>query len=555
MLKSLVLYNFIIIDKIEIDFSKDFSVLTGETGAGKSIILDALWLTVGGKASSDLVKENTDKATVIATYIINENIYNLLKEHEVELDSNELIIRKVINKNGTTKSFLNDIQVSNNLLKTIGTLLLDIHGQFDNSRLLNKSFHLDILDNFVSREAIKIVNESYKDYKQELEEYNKLRANINSVDSDKEYLIYVIDELERANVQENEEIDLVDKRIKYLQHEKVDNTIKEAKSYFINESNILLQTSHVLRQLEHIKDSLQSNDIYNNLLDKISKCYSELLDSEALLNDLDLSLFIGDLNISQIEDRLSLIRTLAKKHKVNSSDLPNIIKELNSKLESLQNIEQSLEEKLKILNNKKQYFIEKSTELSNLRKGAALYLSNKINKEIEDLNLKGAKFVIEINEFNTDESCYNIYGFNSVIFKIVNNLSQEAKELNKVASGGELARIMLAIKLALAEKITPLLIIFDEIDVGVGGEVAHNIGKKLSKLSKVTQVIAVTHSHQVAALANYHYKVSKSLEKEITSTIVLLNFNERVIELARMISANKITDDAKAIAINLLKQN
>lgn len=555
MLKSLFLYNFIIIDKIEVDFSNGFSVLTGETGAGKSIILDALILTIGGKASADLVKEKTDKATIIATYVINKSICDLLKEHEVELENNELIIRKVINKNGTTKSFLNDVPVSNNLLKTVGALLLDIHGQFDNSRLLNKSLHLEILDNFVSKEIIKEVSDLYKEYKQALENYNKLKNSINSLDADKEYLKYVIEELKNANVQENEELDLVEKRVKYLHYKKVNNAIKDAKLYFANENNILLQISQLLRQLEHIKDYLESNDTYNSLLEKLSKVYSEILDSEELLNDLDLSLHTGDLNISQIEERISLIRTLAKKHKVTSSDLPNKENELNSKLNSLQNTEENLEQSLKIVNNKKRSFINKATELSKLREEARLYLSHKVNKEIEDLNLKGAKFVIEVNNFNTDESYYNIYGFNSVAFKILNNLSQEAKELNKIASGGELARITLAIKIALAEKVTPLLIIFDEIDVGVGGEVAHNIGKKLAALAKVNQVIAVTHSHQVAALANYHYKVSKSLDNKITSTIVLLNFDERVIELARMISANKITEDAKSIAINLLNQN
>ncbi|MGV3278517.1 DNA repair protein RecN [Rickettsiales bacterium LUAb2] len=557
MLKSLVLSNFIIIKQLELDFNKGLTIFTGETGAGKSIILDAISIVLGSKANKEVIREGEDKASILAVFvnIKDQEIINLLSNNEIAI-AEELIIRRVINNNGSSKAFINDVQVSINFLKQVGDLLLEVHGQFDNQKLLNPVTHINLLDNFINKNLLEEVKNKYLNYKQAKDNYNSFTNNINKLKEEQNYLEFVFNELEEADIKTNEEADLINKRILLSQHDKISNNLLLSNKLLNEQGKILYNLNKVINTVENVRENFADNKNYIKLLDLLNQAFNDLTDCEAIINDFSNDLEYSELSIDEIEERLMLIRTLAKKHKVNSIELPSLLAELRIKVESLNNSFEQNNELVDNLKEARQQFIKAANDVNEARVTAAKELDRAINHELLELKLPNAKFFTEVINNTNNESLFNNLGNNKVVFKIKTNLEGDFKDLNKIASGGEMARFMLAIKVVLMAKNELSTIIFDEVDIGVGGEVAHSVGTRLQKLAEFMQVLVVTHSHQVAALGKNHYKVIKVLENNATLVKVAnLTFEERVNELARMISADKVTNDAKVIATNLLKHN
>lgn len=577
MLKDLVLSNFIIIDNIDINFNTGLSIITGETGAGKSIILDAIGIALGSKYSKDFIQDGKEKSQIIATFslqkeIVNsiyinnkdelddsnsENLSSFLTEKNIELEFDDeenlqLIIRRSINKNGGTKNYINDTPIGTTLLKQIGSILLEIHGQFDNQNLLNPKYHRGILDSFIE-DNIKInVEKKYLEYKNAYNKYKKHLSEIKELEKDKSYRDFILEELEEADIKEDEENQLLHKKTLFAKSEEINSNLDNA-CKLLNHDKILYDLNKVINSVEKLEDYFENNEDYTKLKDLLNDTFSNLTICEELLYDIKANSDDNNVDIDDIEERIILIRGLAKKHKVLSSELPALTLKLKKESYNLEKSDQITTNLHNELQQAKQDFVEEANKLSVIRENIAKELDNKVNQEIKALKLNNAQFKTKIVK-NID-SDYSSYGVDQVTFLIQTNVDSDFKDLNKIASGGEMARFMLALKVILAEKQHMPTIIFDEIDIGVGGEVAHSIGKRLLALSKYSQVIVITHSHQVAALGDHHYKVIKTVENNKTNvSVATLNNDNRVDELARMISSDKIIENAKSIAKELLNK-
>jgi DNA repair protein RecN (Recombination protein N) len=552
MLMQLIIKNIVLIKELKIDFNKGFIALTGETGAGKSILLDSLSLLLGDRANYSLIRNNEDQAEVIGVFDITKNtiVPNLLKENYIDFE-NEIIIKRIIGRDGKSKSLINDVPVSLNLLKQVGENLVDIHAQFDNHKLFNPNNHRAILDSFLNDKTLPKqvfdLYHIYKDYQTKYEEQKKL---LEDMEKEKEYLEYSLQELIDLKPKEKEESILLEQKIKLQKNQKLVYQIKEVDD-LIDDNNILPNINKILKQLTILQGFDQNNKVLSDTIELIENSYTSLSNGFEVFNDFKDDMDDDGSNLGNIEERIMDLRSIAKKHRILADDLYNFKDILQDKLNSLNN-SQDILGKLELA-SKQAYdsYIIKAKQLSEARKESALNLDLAIIDELKFLKLNSALF-----NTNIEETQASAWGIDKVCFKVKTNMGGNWGDLNKVASGGEMARLMLALKIVISESDTINTIIFDEIDIGVGGDVAGAIGNRLLYLSKRLQTIAITHSHQVASIANYHFKVSKFNSNGQTFTnLELLNKAQRVEEIARMLSGAQITPQARATAMDLLGFN
>lgn len=551
MLNLLSIRNVVLIDKLDLTFENNFGVFTGETGAGKSILLDSLSLILGARADSSLVRHGEEQLSVTAEFSnLPLNILTLLKEQGIEIDDESIIIRRVVTKEGKNKSFINDQSVSVNFLKTIGENLVEIHGQFSTHGLLNPSTHLSVLDSFGKlNNEVKKTKELYHLYHQSKKEVSTLQEQLRKTAEQKEYLEQSLDDLEKINPQKGEEEFLISKRNLLMNSEKILTCINTAYQILSNEQNgVINQLSQTSRQIEKasnydeksfdepIQLIYQAQDIVTELTDKIEQLSNQW----------------GNLDeLPSIDDRLFSLRALARKHQTDIESLPDLIEKIKSELNTIEQSDSlllQLEQKEKETLEK---YLVQANALSEKRKKIAKLLDERINKELPALKLEKALFKTDIINTNT----YNPIGIDDVVFTISTNTGTPFAPLNKIASGGELSRFMLALKVNLAKESSLPTIIFDEIDSGVGGATADAIGSRLKRLSKDCQVLSVTHSPQVASFADQHFLVSKKENNnKVTTNVLELNNAERLEEIARMLSGAKITKNAENMAKELLEK-
>lgn len=551
MLHSVNLSNFIITSDLAIDFSSGFTVFTGATGAGKSIILKALAIACGQeKAQTSHLKPGSERCVITATFTLDAKLAALLTDYGIAgSEEDTIILRRVITLSGA-KAFINDVPVGVTLLKNVGEQLLDIHQQFDTQKLLLPKNHLAILDTMINPQTVAAVEEAWSAFKKCQMRLTTLVEQTQNLEERQSYLNFVIAELEAAEVKEGEEEELLAQRKLVSEQEKLQNALSKVETALEGSSSRGMGTA--LRALLALEDVLEGNSIYTALGEKIQHTYAELLDIEELLQDLKhtvLGANIASLSINDLENRLITIRSLAKKHHVRPDELPQVLENLKGELNTLTFSHSELEQAKQCLSSLEQDYQVKAQVLSSERKEVAAKFAAQINKELNFLHLKNMHFMVNIQP----QVGVHPSGTDEVTFEVLNNLNPKPQSIAKAASGGELARIMLAVKAVMSSFSSPAAVLFDEIDTGVGGEVAHAIGLKLRDLSKFAQVIAVTHSHQVAALGEHHYLVDKSASgSSVTTKVKMLEASERVLEVARMISAQEVTEDAKAIAVSLL---
>ncbi len=551
MLRELHIKDFILIKNLSLNFNPGFSVFTGETGAGKSILLDGLALVLGQRANYSNIRKNEPFSEVSAVFDCKNNpqIIKILKDNFISLQDN-LIIRRIITSESKSRSFINDTPVSVSFLKIIGDLLIDIHGQFDNHKLLNSSFHCEILDNFLPETTyIEEVKTAYLEYKNFSDLYNKMLNESNSLNEEKEYIEFSLQELEELNLKEGEEKYLSDQKISLNNAKRIQTTLDKIEDNLVN-NNVLSSFNKLLKVLEASRDILENHNTLNEIILKIENAYSTVTDAVEYYNELSSHFYSDNLNVEQIDERLMNIRTIAHKHRVLPDDLLILKNNLADKLQTIKNSSSNLDDLKKQMLKAEKYFYDASYELSKIRKQTAQLLEDKVKKELQYLKLPNAEFLIDID---TNVKNMSVLGIDKIIFKVKTNIGSDFGFLNKVASGGEMARIMLAIKIVLAEVGIITTIILDEIDIGVGGDVADSIGCRLQYLAKNVQTMVITHSHQVASRGKYHFKVSKKNVGNFSETTVnLLSKEDRVSEIARMLSGAQITEETKKAAIALL---
>ena len=549
MLKSLSIRNVVLIDKLDLDLQSGFSVLSGETGAGKSILLDSVGLLLGHRAEVGMIRNGCDKLSVSGCFEViglAPELKKICQEYDLDFQR-EIIIKRSLSADGKSKIFFNDEPITLKLLKEIGACLVEIHGQFDNQGLLNPVTHRTVLDSYGGYGAeLQEMRESYQFYQEQKRTYQEVLTQYETAQKEEENLRHWVEELSKVKPQENELTDLEEKRRQMMNAEKIIENLSDAYKALNNPAASVRQS---LRQAQAAVARV--NALLNN---KFSELY-EVLDT-ALVNaeeaESEIEAATSEVSLSQndldmVEERLFTLKSLARKHQVTVEDLPNVWHEMEQKLSHLERGEADLIKLEKLMRQAWQDYKVKAEKVSAKRCAAAKILDEKIMTELPDLKMEKARFVTQLT--TKPEEQWNENGAEDVCFAVSTNASTPLGPLNKIASGGELARFMLAIKVNLAQNIAAETMIFDEVDTGIGGATAQAVGAKLAELGQHTQVLVVTHSPQVAAQSAHHYKVEKTTENNMTTThLRVLNADEKREEIARMLSGEQISDEARAAA-------
>ena len=581
MLKKLTINNIVIIDKAEISFSPGLSVLTGETGSGKSILLDALGLTIGLRSSQRLIGNNNSKAEVIAEFYIknNDNCQKILEENYLVNSDNadEIIIRRIVSDNSSSKVFVNDIPIGVNLLAKIGETLVEIHGQHDQHSLLNSKSHLTILDEFSDNsELLTKVKHSYQELKEIDEKIEQINRQKEQANREQDYLSHIIEELENANVEENEEQKLVEAKDQFNQQEKIINFLNDLKNNLAESLNFQISTQKILLRNHNLIENYlkDQRDFFEKFTDDFDKQINFTDSSLSTINSLLKLINNQDYNREEIEERLFLIRNLARKFNVKSDDLSAFINDAKSKLLLITNSKQIFQDLEQQRKNALNHYQKIAKELSKKRQENSKILAKKVEDELAFLKMNDTKFRIDfinnsqgniannITDNISDDlsnSSYSINGFDRIKFVASTN-NNNFDDITKIASGGELSRFMLALKVSLMNiKSTPTMI-FDEIDTGISGSTADAVGNRLKTLAKNIQILVVTHQAQISSKANTHFKISKKTissdnNKKVSTLIEKLSNEQSEQEIARMLSGETISEEAILVAKNLKKSS
>lgn len=572
MLNSLSIQNIVLIDKTEIKFTSGLCILSGETGSGKSILLDALGLAIGFRSNLRLIGNDENKALVAAEFDISKNelCKNILKENDLIAAENQDVvrIRRSISENSASKVFVNDVTIGVNLLSKIGESLVEIHGQHDQRGLLNPAAHLEILDEFARNETLlKNLKKNYENLKSVEEKIAEINAKKEQAEREKDYLEHVVKELENADLKADEENNLVAKKDKLIGKEKILNFLKDLKSHLTEASSQLFLSQKISIRNQNVIDNFlaEKKEDFEKLSEKIDQHSSEIDSALSSFDAIIRETANSENNLEEIEERLFFIRSLARKFNVQIEELPKIISDAKEKLKLISNEEELT---LKLEAQRSTLFKEYqkiADELSERRKKSAKILSKKVEEELKFLKMDGVKFLVELTTYDlrkmTEAAGRVIFpkelttptGHDRVHFTASIN-KNSFDDISKIASGGELSRFMLALKVALMDVKSVPTMIFDEIDSGIGGSTADAVGKRLKILSKNLQILVVTHQPQIAAKADTHFKISKISDGEkVRTTIEELDEQTREKEVARMLSGEKISDEAIAAAQNLIR--
>ncbi len=547
MLKSLQISNLSLIKSIDLDFSNSFNIITGETGSGKSVLLDCISFTLGTKNNRILTSDNQGFISLSFDISDNQKAKKMLEDAEISFE-NEILIRRNIGKK--SQIFINETPISQSFIRNLAEFLVESYRQNDFTGLLNSKNHIEILDDFANLNHKKTELENiFRQLKQIKKEIENLEKSAEEREKEKDFLQYSINEIEKFSPQKNEEDELIEKR-KFLSNKKKILEILSGSNNQLEELNIpknLLQIQKSISKLIGLIDEEKINIISETLENSI--IFSDKAIN--LISEINDKISSQENNLDEVEERLFSLRELARKYNVLCDELPNLADIYREKLSQINNSDNNFDnlkkEEVKI---SKQYF-ELAKNISKLRNSNAKNLENLVNQEFPVLNMKGAKFVIEIN---SDEEKISSTGIDEIIFKVATNPGQAPQELGKVASGGEISRVMLALKIALSGVKSSACLIFDEIDTGIGGATADLMGERIKKLSENQQVLCITHQQQIAGKATNHILVFKKTSKDKTEICAKsLDKKETTDELARMISGVNITNEARAVAVKLKK--
>ena len=532
MLKSLYIKNYAIIDELELQFSDGFTVFTGETGAGKSIIVGALSYLIKGKADVSVIRNGAQKAIIEGIFSIDDYMKEKLDEADIEYDD-ELIIRRVISRDNHNSIKINQASVTLAFLTDLFDEHIDIHSQRDSQYLLNKKNHLSLLDRYCDDEKqLAAYKEAYKAYKAALKEYDELTNNTYS-ERELEFIRFDLNELKEANIDIEEEADLQAKEKRYKSAEKYITTLNSAIELYDGDSGIKEQLSTLLHGLN------LDDEVVNSVKEKIESIYYDLNDETDRLKDLLAHFTDEDFNIEYIEERLYTYSKLKRKHATDTEGLLEKQKELSDKIALFDDREYVLSEKKKQLDQLYNEAHQKAEVLHEIRQKKAKDLENSVVRHCQDLILPNTRFSIRI-----DETDLNNNGIDDIEFYVSMNKGEELKPLKNAASGGEISRLMLAMKAVFTSLSETSLAIFDEIDTGVSGKVALAIGLKIASIARSAQVLCISHLAAVAACAKEHFYIYKNDEAGYSNTSVRKLDEKQIIEELAMISTSETSASA-----------
>ena len=541
MLQQLQIHNYAIIDSLEINFSGNLNIITGETGAGKSILMGALGLILGDRADTSVLLDKEKKCFIEGVFKTDySSVKNFLLRNDLDAEQ-EMLIRREISTNGKSRAFINDTPVTLVQLKQLSQLLVDLHQQFDTLELNNNDFQREVIDALAGNgKLLEDYQFVFKKYKAELHELEKLKAEQLTANKEFDYNQFLFDELNEADFSDNE-IENIDAEIKLMSNaENIKSTLSEI--YFTMEES----EQPLVQQIKTIHQKLQTlQKVYpeiENLNERLSSVQIELKDISSEIDLINSKVNYDEEKINQLNDRMAVGYTLLKKHNVNTTaELIEIKNQLESELEKVTNLSEAIATKEKLANQFFDEAIRKAKTISSKRQKEIPSFEEKVNQLLSQMGMPNAKIKVEIQE---DENL-NLFGNNKIEFLFNANLSsghRQFEPVRKVASGGELSRLMLSIKSLVAKSVQLPTLIFDEIDSGISGEAARQVGMIIKELSSAHQVVAITHQPQIAAKANTHFFVYKEIKDDkIITAIKTLDQDERITAIATMLSGKKPT--------------
>lgn len=548
MLKEVSIQNFAIIDELKVVFQPELNIITGETGAGKSILLGALGLVLGERADTSVLLNKEKKCVIEVMFdAADETAKEWLEAEDMDV-SEEIVLRREINSNGKSRAFINDTPVNLNQLKHLTSLLVDLHQQFDTLELGEAYFQREVLDAMAgcSKETA-LYHQLYIQFSKEQKELHLLIEQQQQAQKEKDYHQFLLEELQQASFKENE-LEQIEQELKLLSNAgAVSSTLNEV-VYLLKDGDtpVVQQLKILLQRLQQYKEL---NKDISSVVERLQSTQIELNDIAAELDHLQNTIAVDEERMQQINERIEIGYKLQKKHGVNSTkELLEIQQHLENKLKAVLNLEEEIAAKEKHSAALQIQLQKQADSLSAKRTKQANPFAEKVNILLAKVGMPNAQLKVEVQL-----TAFNAYGCNDISFLFDANKSNRFEPISKVASGGELSRLMLCIKSLVAKQMALPTMLFDEIDTGISGEAARQVGILLKELSQQHQVITITHLPQIAAKASAHFYVYKQEEKKSISTkIRLLNKNEQIEAIARMLSGEQVTDSSLKTAEELV---
>jgi len=561
MLLQLSIRDVVLIDRVDLTFGPGLSALTGETGAGKSILLDAFGLTLGARSDSGLVRTGTERASVTATFdgAVVDDLRVIFDAHDIELETGEdMILRRTVGKDGRSRAFVNDQSISIGLLRQIGDALVEIHGQFERFSLADPIVQRDALDAFGNLKAQKDkVARLYRVWREAQDARDTAIGSLSASQAEAVELRNALDELDALNPQAGEEAELTSRRLLLQNASRLVETLNSASDALTGDPGAETLLQRAARVLE--RDNEISGGRLTPVISALDKANAELAEAVQELNTVAHAMDADPGELDTVEERLFALLATARRHGVTSDDLPRVHLEIATRLDAIDDRDGHLEALTKAVEEARRDYCEAGEALSRARKKAATALDKGIAAELPPLKLENAALTTRIDRL--DENTWAEHGLDSISFEVSTNPGSTPGPLGKIASGGELSRFMLALKVVLAGTSGTNTIVFDEVDTGIGGATAAAVGKRLAELANTRpdqQILVVTHSPQVAASAREHLRVQKvsdgkSRDGNTKTDVLRLDPEERREEIARMLAGAKITDEARAAADRLMR--
>ncbi len=551
MLTALSVKNYALIENITINFKEGLTVITGETGAGKSIIMDSIDLLLGARASTSIIRTGATFCSVVAEFDIskNFNVKKMLTDLSIDV-SDEIIIRRQIDVAGKNKAFINDVSVSVNTLSNIGKYLVDFYAQHKSNMLFEQSYQRQIVDEMANNNSLlEELSEKYDKF----EELKKQKEEIEKANTDRERLLdlykYQINEINKANLNSDEEGQIDQELPKLKNAEKIKNVTNEMLSILYKQDHSVTDNLSIINKQISLLEKYGVN--VESISENISSAISEIDDAYKEIEDLSNNLDASPEKLDSMQERQQLIKKLKSKYGKDIEELIDYGKELEEKVKNLENYEINIDKIQNEIEAVLKEIIKICTQISDKRKKTAKKTSKEIVSELSDLNMKNSQFEIEIKEGDISRT-----GFDDLEFMFSANKGEQLYPLADVASGGEISRVLLALSTVISNSYNVDTIVFDEIDTGTSGKTGEKIGKKLKSLSKQRQIISISHLAQIASFADNHIKIYKEAENGRNITKAKdLNDKERVEEIAKIISGEKVTEHAIKHAEELLKDN
>lgn len=556
MLTQLTIQNFAIVQFLELDFHQGMTTITGETGAGKSIAIDALGLCLGERADANLVRINTEKAEVNARFSLNDTPHALawLKNNELEnsiSDNSECLLRRTINKEGRSRAYINGTPVPLSQLKSLGQLLVNIHGQHAHQSLLKSDIQLSIIDEYANHHALlQKVKDTYqgwfflnKQLKQQQQSQQEKQAR-------KQLLEYQIEELDEFALTEDE-FQTIEQEHKRLANSGVLLEACQISLNQLNEGEEVDALSLLNKSISQLEAQMGNYSAMENIVSNLQEAVIQIEEASYELRHFSENLELDPEQFQQLEKRMSDILTLARKHQVQPELLYSFHQKLSKEYKQLNNSDQQIEQLTADLQTAEDDYFKHAQKLSQSRQRYSKELSKKITKSIQQLKMQEGQFHVSL--ISNEHKQLSPLGIDNIEYQVSTNAGQELQSIGKVASGGELSRIGLAIQVIISQRVSTPTLIFDEVDVGISGATAAIVGKLLRSLGENTQIFCVTHLPQVAGNGHQQMFVDKQSDGKTTNTTMLtLNYKERIKELARLLGGNNITDRTLANAKELL---